>query len=212
MIIRKAELETVCGVTSTLPENRYPEFAFAGKSNVGKSSLINGLMNRKSLARTSSQPGKTQTINFYNINDQLYYVDLPGYGYAKVPVQEKARWGKMIERYLKTSAMLQCVFLLIDIRHEPSMNDRQMYDWILAGGYDPVIIATKADKLNRSQVPKHVKMVREGLKAGKGSVVIPYSSVTKQGREEIWDLIEQRIHPGKEALQEQRNQERGPIL
>ncbi len=190
MIIRKAELETVCGITSTLPENQHPEFAFAGKSNVGKSSLINGLMNRKSLARISAQPGKTQTINFYNINDEFYYVDLPGYGYAKVPVEEKARWGKMIERYLKKSVMLKMVFLLIDIRHEPSANDRQMYDWIMANGYEPAVIATKADKLNRSQIPRHVKMVREGLGASKNSMVIPYSSVTKQGREEIWELID----------------------
>ncbi|MCI8661303.1 MAG: YihA family ribosome biogenesis GTP-binding protein [Lachnospiraceae bacterium] len=198
MIIRKAELETVCGITSTLPQNQFPEFAFAGKSNVGKSSLINGLMNRKSLARTSSQPGKTQTINFYNINDEFYYVDLPGYGYAKVPVEEKARWGKMIERYLKKSAMLKRVFLLIDIRHEPSANDRQMYDWIMASGYEPVVIATKADKLNRSQVPKHVKMVREGLGASKDSLVIPYSSVTKQGREEIWGLIDSLVEKNNE--------------
>lgn len=190
MIIRKAELETVCGITSTLPENQHPEFAFAGKSNVGKSSLINGLMNRKSLARISAQPGKTQTINFYNINDEFYYVDLPGYGYAKVPVEEKARWGKMIERYLKKSVRLKRVFLLIDIRHEPSANDRQMYDWIMANGYEPIVIATKADKLNRSQIPRHVKMVREGLGASKNSMVIPYSSVTKQGREEIWELID----------------------
>ncbi len=190
MIIRKAELETVCGITSTLPENQHPEFAFAGKSNVGKSSLINGLMNRKSLARISAQPGKTQTINFYNINDEFYYVDLPGYGYAKVPVEEKARWGKMIERYLKKSVRLKRVFLLIDIRHEPSANDRQMYDWIMANGYEPAVIATKADKLNRSQIPRHVKMVREGLGASKNSMVIPYSSVTKQGREEIWELID----------------------
>lgn len=190
MIIRKAELETVCGITSTLPENQHPEFAFAGKSNVGKSSLINGLMNRKSLARISAQPGKTQTINFYNINDEFYYVDLPGYGYAKVPVEEKARWGKMIERYLKKSVMLKMVFLLIDIRHEPSANDRQMYDWIMANGYEPAVIATKADKLNRSQILRHVKMVREGLGASKNSMVIPYSSVTKQGREEIWELID----------------------
>ncbi|HIT65287.1 MAG TPA: YihA family ribosome biogenesis GTP-binding protein, partial [Candidatus Ventrimonas merdavium] len=157
MIIRKAELETVCGVTSTLPENQLPEFAFAGKSNVGKSSLINGLLNRKSLARTSSQPGKTQTINFYNINDALYFVDLPGYGYAKVSVEVKAKWGKMIERYLKRSRTLQSVFLLIDIRHEPSANDRMMYDWIVENGYRPVVIATKLDKIKRSQVQKHVK-------------------------------------------------------
>ncbi len=193
MIIKKAELETVCGITSKLPQSSGPEFAFAGKSNVGKSSLINALMNRKSLARTSSQPGKTQTINFYHINDAFYYVDLPGYGYAKVPVEEKARWGRMIERYLQKSAMLKCVFLLVDIRHEPSANDRLMADWIRANGYMPVIIATKTDKLNRSQVPKHVKMVREGLGLGKNSLIIPFSSVTKQGREEIWDLVEQQL-------------------
>lgn len=193
MIIKKAELETVCGITSKLPQSSGPEFAFAGKSNVGKSSLINSLMNRKSLARTSAQPGKTQTINFYHINDAFYYVDLPGYGYAKVPVEEKARWGKMIERYLQKSAMLKCVFLLIDIRHEPSANDKLMADWIQSNGYMPVIIATKADKLNRSQIPKHVKMVREGLGIGKNSPIIPFSSVTKQGREEIWDLVEQQL-------------------
>lgn len=191
MIIRKVELETVCGITSTLPENSCPEFAFAGKSNVGKSSLINALMNRKSLARTSSQPGKTQTINFYNINDALYYVDLPGYGYAKVAVAVKEKWGKMIERYLKNSKMLKCVFLLIDIRHEPSANDRMMYDWIVSNGYHPVIIATKMDKLKRSQIQKHVKMVRDGLGVEKDGIVIPFSAETKQGREEIWDLIDQ---------------------
>ncbi|MCI9281996.1 MAG: YihA family ribosome biogenesis GTP-binding protein [Lachnospiraceae bacterium] len=193
MIIKTAELETVCGITSKLPENSCPEFAFAGKSNVGKSSLINGLMNRKSLARTSAQPGKTQTINFYKINDSFYYVDLPGYGYAKVPVEEKARWGKMIERYLQKSRMLKCVFLLIDIRHEPSANDKLMADWIQSQGYIPVIIATKADKLNRSQISKHIKMMREGLGLEKDITVIPFSSVTKQGREEIWGLIEQMI-------------------
>lgn len=191
MIIKSAELETVCGVTSALPEHVHPEFAFAGKSNVGKSSLINGLMNRKALARTSSQPGKTQTINFYHINDALYFVDLPGYGYAKVPVEEKAKWGKMIERYLKKSDMLKCVFLLVDIRHEPSANDKQMYAWIKSNGYVPVVIATKSDKLKRSQLPKHIKMVREGLGAEKGNLVIPFSAVTKQGREEIWELIGQ---------------------
>ena len=192
MIIKKVELETVCGITSTLPENICPEFAFAGKSNVGKSSLINALMNRKSLARTSSQPGKTQTINFYNINDAFYYVDLPGYGYAKVAVAVKEKWGKMIERYLKNSAMLKCVFLLIDIRHEPSDNDKLMYDWIVSNGYRPVIIATKLDKLKRSQIQKNVKLVREGLGVDADGIVIPFSAETKQGRDEIWDLIEKR--------------------
>lgn len=191
MIIKKAELETVCGITSTLPEHQQPEFAFAGKSNVGKSSLINALMNRKSLARTSSQPGKTQTINFYHINDALYYVDLPGYGYATASVEVKAKWGKMIERYLKKSQALKCVFLLVDIRHEPSANDRMMYDWIISNGFRPVIIATKLDKLKRSQVQKQVKMVREGLGMEREDVLIPFSAETKQGREEIWTLLEQ---------------------
>ena len=195
MIIRKAELETVCGITSTLPENLLPEFAFAGKSNVGKSSLINGLLNRRALARTSSQPGKTQTINFYNVNDELYFVDLPGYGYAKVSVEVKAKWGKMIERYLKKSKMLKCIFLLIDIRHDPSANDKMMYDWIVSNGYKPVIIATKLDKLKRSQIQKHVKMVREGLGLEKEDVLIPFSAETKQGRDEIWALIESLQNP-----------------
>lgn len=190
MVIRKVSLETVCGITSRLPENTLPEIAFAGKSNVGKSSLINGLMNRKSLARTSAQPGKTQTINFYNVNDAFYLVDLPGYGYARVSEEVKAKWGKMVERYLKQSRQLRAVFLLIDIRHEPSANDRQMYDWILSQGYHPIIIATKLDKLNRSQVPAAVKRVREGLKAEKGTVILPFSALTKQGREEIYEVIE----------------------
>lgn len=201
MIIRKAELETVCGITSTLPENLLPEFAFAGKSNVGKSSLINGLLNRRALARTSSQPGKTQTINFYNVNDDLYFVDLPGYGYAKVSVEVKAKWGKLIERYLKKSKMLKCIFLLIDIRHDPSANDKLMYDWIVSNGYKPVIIATKLDKLKRSQIQKHVKMVREGLGLAKEDILIPFSAETKQGRDEIWALIESLQNPAPEMAE-----------
>ena len=189
MIIRSLELETVCGITSTLPENTLPEIAFAGKSNVGKSSLINGLMNRKSFARTSATPGKTQTINFYNINQELYLVDLPGYGYAKVSEQEKKKWGQMIERYLHQSK--RAVFLLIDIRHAPSANDKMMYDWILSQGYHPIIIATKLDKLKRSQVQKQIKVVRQGLGLSKDSILIPFSAVTKQGRDEIWDLAEE---------------------
>ncbi len=190
MVIKNVSLETVCGITSTLPENQLPEIAFAGKSNVGKSSLINAVMNRKSLARTSAQPGKTQTINFYNVNDVFYLVDLPGYGYAKVNEEVKAKWGKMVERYLKKSKQLLAVFLLIDIRHEPSANDRLMYDWIMNQGYHPIIIATKLDKLNRSQIPKAVKTVREGLKADKDTVIIPFSAQTKQGREELYELID----------------------
>lgn len=190
MVIKSVSLETVCGITSKLPENQYSEFAFAGKSNVGKSSLINGLMNRKSLARTSAQPGKTQTINFYNINDALYFVDLPGYGYAKANEEVKAKWGKMIENYLHQSRQLKAVFLLIDIRHEPSGNDRLMYDWILSQGFKPVIIATKLDKINKSQIQKHMKMIREGLKVEPDTIIIPYSAQTKQGREEIYQLLD----------------------
>lgn len=195
MVIKSVNLETVCGITSTLPDNRLPEIAFAGKSNVGKSSLINGIMNRKSLARTSSQPGKTQTINFYNVNDTFYLVDLPGYGYAKANQQVKAQWGKMIERYLHSSKQLKAVFLLVDIRHDPSANDKQMYQWMRHYGYHPIIIATKLDKINRSQIQKQVKAIRGGLEAEKDTVVIPYSSLSKQGREDIYELLDRLLVP-----------------
>ena len=180
MIIKSAVLDIVCGITSKIPDTGLPEVAFAGKSNVGKSSLINGLMNRKALARTSAQPGKTQTINFYKINDELDLVDLPGYGYARVTPAEKEKWGKMIENYLHTSHNLKAVFLLIDIRHDPSANDRQMYEWILHNGYEPIIIATKLDKLKRSQVQKNLRAIREGLQLKKGTTVIPYSAETSR--------------------------------
>ena len=193
MVIKEVTLETVCGITSTLPENDKPEIAFAGKSNVGKSSLINALMNRKSLVRISATPGKTQTINFYNINREIYLVDLPGYGYAKVSEKEKEAWGKMIERYLHKSTMLKAVFLLIDIRHDPSKNDKMMYDWILHQGYEPVIIATKLDKLKKSQVAKQLKAIRTGLGLVSGTTVIPFSAKTKQGRDEIWEYAESRL-------------------
>ena len=198
MIIKNVSLETVCGITSKLPENIHPEVAFAGKSNVGKSSLINGLMNRKSLARTSSQPGKTQTINYYNINDEIYFVDLPGYGYAQANEHVKAQWGKMIEDYLHKSKQLKLVFLLIDIRHAPSENDRIMYDWIRRNGYDPIIIATKLDKIKRSQIQKQLKLIRTGLNVKPGTQILPFSSETKQGRDEIWALIDTLIAPETE--------------
>lgn len=191
MIIKSAELETVCGVTSKLPRHEEVEIAFAGKSNVGKSSLINGLLNRKALARTSSQPGKTQTINFYRINNMFYFVDLPGYGYAKVSVKEREKWGKMIEKYLHSSPTLMVVFLLIDIRHEPSENDKIMYDWILHNGFVPVIIATKLDKIKRSQLSKNLKIIRTKLEMSKEDIIFPYSALSKQGRDEILDYIEE---------------------
>lgn len=203
MIIKNAVLDIVCGVTSTLPDTGMPEVAFAGKSNVGKSSLINGLMNRKALARTSAQPGKTQTINFYKINDEMFLVDLPGYGYAKITPAEKEKWGKMIERYLHTSKDLKAVFLLIDIRHKPSANDCQMYEWILHNGYEPIIIATKLDKIKRSQVQKQLKILKDGLKLVPGTQLIPFSAETKQGRDEIWNLIE--------SYMEETSDERGDI-
>ncbi|MCL2051303.1 MAG: ribosome biogenesis GTP-binding protein YihA/YsxC [Lachnospiraceae bacterium] len=193
MIIKNAALETVCGITSKLPDNELNEFAFAGKSNVGKSTLINGLMNRKSLARTSSSPGKTQTINYYNINQQLYFVDLPGYGYTKANVETKVKWGKMVNNYLHTSKKLKAVFLLIDIRHKPSENDILMYEWIAKSGKPPLIIATKADKIKRSQLDKHIKMIRATLNLNSETPIIPYSSMTKQGREEIYSILEEYI-------------------
>ena len=193
MVIKNVNLETVCGITSVLPKNTKPEIAFAGKSNVGKSSLINALMNRKSYARISATPGKTQTINYYSINDEMYLVDLPGYGYAKVSEQEKIKWGQLIERYLHSSAQLKAVFLLIDIRHAPSENDRIMYQWIVDKGFHPIIIATKLDKIKRSQVQKQMKVLREGLKLIAGTTIIPFSSQTKQGRDEIWDMVENQF-------------------
>lgn len=190
MHVSNVTLETVCGITSTLPENDKLEIAFAGKSNVGKSSLINALMNRKSFARTSAQPGKTQTINFYNIDEKLYFVDLPGYGYAKVSMEIRAKWGKLIEKYLINSKKLRIIFLLVDIRHEPSQNDVDMYNWILNYGFNPIIIATKLDKIKRSQIQKNTNIIRKKLNVVENTPIIPFSALTKQGRDEIWEFIE----------------------
>ena len=193
MVIKSAKLETVCGVTSRLPKNDKVEIAFAGKSNVGKSSLINGMLNRKALARTSGTPGKTQTINFYNVNEEFYFVDLPGYGYAKVSMKEREKWGSMIEKYLNKSSQLIMVFLLIDIRHEPSSNDKMMYDWIKESGFTPVIICTKLDKIKRSQLQKNISVIRNTLGMEKDDVLFTFSAVTKQGRDEIWTYIEENL-------------------
>ena len=198
MKIKSAELETVIGITSKLPDNSLPEIAFAGKSNVGKSSLINALLNRKSLARTSQNPGKTQTINFYNINKNFYLVDLPGYGYAKVSAEIREKWGKMIEKYLETSKQLKRVFLLIDIRHEPSGNDVMMYDWVLSKGFEPIIICTKADKISRGAIQKNLKIIREKLKCRPGTVMIPFSATEKTGKDEILNLMEEILGLDKE--------------
>ena len=202
MVIKSVNLETVCGITSTFPDNPHYEVAFAGKSNVGKSSLINALMNRKALARTSSQPGKTQTINFYNVNDAMYLVDLPGYGYANANVEIKAKWGKMIEKYLHTSTKLQAVFLLIDIRHTPSDNDCLMYEWMVEQGFAPIIIATKMDKISRGAVQKQLKLIADTLHVEPDTVMIPFSAETKQGREDIWELIDSLVLPESETAEE----------
>ncbi len=197
MIIKNVSLDIVCGVTSKLPQTGRLEVAFAGKSNVGKSSLINGLMNRKALARTSAEPGKTQTINFYNVNEELYLVDLPGYGYARVSKEESVKWGKMIENYLHTSKDLQAVFLLVDIRHAPAANDKMMYDWIADSGFKPIIIATKLDKIKRSQVAKQLKLIRTTLQVLPDTKIIPFSAQTKQGRDEIWAIVDDLLAAGQ---------------
>ena len=201
MVIKTVNLETVCGVTSVLPKNERPEVAFAGKSNVGKSSLINALMNRKALARTSAQPGKTQTINYYHVNDAIYFVDLPGYGFARANESVKAQWGKMIEDYLHKSKQLKAVFLLIDIRHAPSENDCIMYDWICRNGFHPIIIATKLDKINRSQIQKQLKLIRTTLSVAEGTILIPFSAETKQGREEIYEILDGILEEKHEEVQ-----------
>ena len=193
MVIKNVSLETVVGITSKIPLTGKPEVAFAGKSNVGKSSLINALMNRKSLARTSSEPGKTQTINYYNINDEMYFVDLPGYGFAKVSRETQAKWGKMIEDYLHKSPTLKAVFLLIDIRHDPSANVRMMYDWIVSQGVNPIIIATKSDKIKPSQHEKHIQMIKDTLGMPEDGLVLPFSAQSKAGREEIYELMDKLL-------------------
>ncbi len=198
--IANCELEIVCGITSKIPENGRFEVAFAGKSNVGKSSLINSLLQRKALARTSSQPGKTQTINYYRVNKDrdeedfapdCYLVDLPGYGYAAISQKEREKWGKMIENYLHTSKQLKTVFLLVDVRHAPSANDKLMYDWIESMGMEPVIIATKKDKVKKKELQRNINTIRTKLEMRSEVPVIAFSSQTKEGREEIWDLIKQ---------------------
>lgn len=193
MNVNNVNLEVVSGNTSQFPETGLLEIAFAGKSNVGKSSLINALINRKSYARTSSQPGKTQTINFYNIEDKLYFVDLPGYGYAKVSKTERERWGKFIESYLYERQQIKQILLLVDIRHEPGNNDKMLYDWIVYNGFDPIVIATKLDKIKRSQIDKHVSIIRKSLGITDRKKIVPFSATTKQGKDTLWEIIDDII-------------------
>ena len=193
MKIKNVALETVCGITSKLPENDKVELAFIGRSNVGKSSLINTLLNRKSLARTSSQPGKTQTINYYNINDAFYLVDLPGYGYAKISREVKEKWKRMTLNYFNNSKMLRVVCQLIDRRHDPTEKDKEMYDTLLQCGFSPIIIATKADKIKRSQLNKQVKAIEDKLQLVEGTPVIPFSSSDLTGKDELWEYIDEYV-------------------
>lgn len=193
MNVNHVNLEVVSGNASQFPDSGMMEVAFAGKSNVGKSSLINALINRKALARTSGQPGKTQTINFYNVEEKLYFVDLPGYGYAKVSKKERERWGKFIEEYLHKRQQLKRIILLVDIRHEPGKNDQMLYDWILYNGFEPLVIATKLDKIKRSQIQKHVSIIKKALGVENVNNIIPFSATTKQGKDKIWEVLDALI-------------------
>ncbi|MBQ8956483.1 MAG: YihA family ribosome biogenesis GTP-binding protein [Lachnospiraceae bacterium] len=191
MVIKNAELVNVVGVTTKkLPDTGLPEIAFAGRSNVGKSSLINVLLQRKALARTSSTPGKTQTMNFYKVNDDVCFVDLPGYGYAHVKTDFRRSWGPMIERYLRSSGNLKAVFLLIDIRRVPNEDDSLMYEWIVNAGFTPVIIVTKADKVKRSQTKKAVLDIKNALRVTDDTEIFLFSAMSKSGREEIMEKID----------------------
>ena len=192
MNFHNASFKAAYGTSEQLPASTGPEVSFAGRSNVGKSSLLNKLMYRKGLAKVSSTPGKTATINFYDV-DGHDLVDLPGYGYAKVSKAEKGRWSELIEGYYNQDRDFALVVSLIDIRHEPSANDRDMYDWIVYNGFHPLIIATKADKINRSQLSKQVKLIRTALDLDAGTTVIPFSAETKQGRDDIYARIDQLL-------------------
>ena len=175
------------------PPQNMPEIVFSGKSNVGKSSLVNALSDNKRLARVSQTPGKTQAVVYFNVDKKFYIADLPGYGYARVSQTTRKKWGDMIERYLKKSPSLKAVFLLIDIRHEPGANDKQMYDWIVANGFRPVIIATKSDKISRGQIKRQTSMILKSLGCPPDTLILPFSALSRSGREEIWAEIEKMI-------------------
>ncbi len=190
MQVKQSSLAAIGTKFAQYPTDGKPEIAFAGKSNVGKSTLINAMLGRRALARTSSQPGKTRTINFYAVNDMMYVVDLPGYGYAKAPKTEIAKWGVMIEEYLEKREALRAIILLIDIRHEPGKNDIMMYDWLKHYGYDIIIAATKSDKLNRSQIPKQLSIIRKTLNLAPQDILIPFSGEKKTGVTELWEAMD----------------------
>lgn len=193
MKVNNVSLAAVAVKKEQYPADNKPEIAFAGKSNVGKSSLINSMVYRKAIARTSQNPGKTRTINFYDIENMLYLVDLPGYGYAKAPKTEIAKWGRMIENYLLKREQLRAIIMLVDIRHEPGENDLMMYDWLRHYGHNIIIVATKSDKIKRSQLQKHMAMLKRAFQLEKEDIIIPFSSETKNGRDELWQIIEEII-------------------
>ena len=193
MKINKADLEKVAVEEKQYPKENLPEFAFAGRSNVGKSSFINAMLNRKNLARTSSTPGKTRTINFYKVNDDLRLVDLPGYGYAKIAKSEKEKWARIINRYLENRENLLETILLVDIRHEPTVLDKQMYDYILDSGFSGIVIATKKDKIKRSQVDKQISLIAKKLGVEHRENIIPFSSTKKDEVQDMWFIFEDMI-------------------
>ncbi|KNF07880.1 putative GTP-binding protein EngB [Gottschalkia purinilytica] len=202
MKIKKAELIITAAFQSQYPPEGKLEIAFAGRSNVGKSSLINRLVNRNGLARTSGQPGKTQTLNFYNINDDFRLVDLPGYGYAKVSMKEREKWAKMIEVYLKNRKSLIEVILLVDIRHEPGEHDKMMYEWIKSCGFNGIVIATKADKISRGNWAKHISVIQKKLGVEDKDFIIPFSASKKFNVDEVWDTIEQLLEINSQYIDE----------
>lgn len=193
MEVKTATYELTAFKPEQYPKHNLPEIALVGRSNVGKSSLINALVNRKNLARESATPGKTRGLNFYNIDQQLYFVDLPGYGYAKVSKAEREFWGRMIETYLITRNQLKLIIMLVDIRHTPSTDDQMMHQWIVSQNKPYLIVATKLDKISRSQTPKRLRDIRVTLNMGEENMLFPFSAETKQGSDEIWDRIRESI-------------------
>lgn len=191
MKIVKSDIQAIAVQPKQYPDDSLPEIAFAGRSNVGKSSFINSMINRANLARTSGKPGKTRTINFYIINDSFRFVDLPGYGYAIASKSEKEKWGHIIEKYLTTRENLKEVVLLVDIRHEPTDQDLMMYEWIKAFGYRGIVIATKGDKISRGKIQKHISIIKKKLAIKDTNLIIPYSSENKMNKERVWSIFKE---------------------